>query len=62
MISLGCGYVTPEPFSIDEHKADIDPELLRILALDTTDRRVFESLIKDVPEFDSEALVNGRLA
>ena len=61
VISLGCGYVTPEPFSIDEHKADIDPELSRILALDTTDRRVFESLIKDVPEFDSEALVNSPL-
>ena len=61
VISLGCGYVTPEPFSIDEHKADIDPELLRILALDTSDRRILESLMKDAPEFHSEALVKSPL-
>ena len=53
VISLGCGYVPPEPFSIDQHKADIDPELLRILALDSTDRRVLEWLMKE----DSEELV-----
>ena len=53
VISLGCGYVPPEPFSIDQHNADIDPELLRILALDSTDRRVVEWLMKE----DSEELV-----